>query len=79
MCVCVCVCVCVLINTLGTLTALDMLIYHVLIILTLTSIQGYTHLNHENKKCSIISETVQTMAIKFAVKTFRLEVYFSVR
>ena len=38
------------------LTASDMRMHHVLIILTLTFIQGYTDLNHENNKCSIISD-----------------------
>ena len=65
-CVCVCVCVCVtsdssetikvIIIKLGTVTASDMLMHHVLIILTLTVI---SHFNHEHKKCSIISETLQ--------------------
>ena len=31
-------------------------------------IQGHTDLNHEHNKCLIISETVQAMPIKFAVK-----------
>ena len=48
-----------------------------LIILTLTIIQGHTYFNfnHENNKCSIISETVKAMLIKFAVKIVRLRVY----
>ena len=53
---------------LGMVTASDMRMHHVLIILTLTFIQGYTDLNHENNKCSIISETIQAMPIKFAVE-----------
>ena len=39
--------------------------HHVLIILTLTFIQGHIALNHENKNCLIISETIQAMPIKF--------------
>ena len=39
----VCVCVC-----LGMVTASDMRMHHVLIILTMTVIQGHTDLNHEN-------------------------------
>ena len=39
------------------------------IILTLTIIQGHTYRNHENKKCLIISESIQlqAMPIKFAM------------
>ena len=58
----------VIIIKLGIVTALDMLMYHVLIILTLTFIQAYTDLNHENNKCLIISKTIQSMTFKFAVK-----------
>ena len=32
-------------------------------VLTLTFTQGHTDLNHENNKCSIISETVQAMGV----------------
>ena len=39
-----------------------------LIILTLTFIQGHKYVNHENNKCLIISETVQAMPTMFAVK-----------
>ena len=53
---------------LATATAPDMRTHHMLISLTLTFVQGYTDLNHENSKCLIISETVQEMPIKFAVK-----------
>ena len=66
--VCVCVCVSlasdssetieVMIIKLGTVTASDMLLHHVLIILTLTFIQGNTDVNHENNKGLIISETI---------------------
>ena len=45
-----------------------------LLILTLTGIQGHTYLNHDNNKCLIISETIQAMPIKFAVKIVRLKV-----
>ena len=57
---------------LGMVTASDMRMQHVLIILTLIFIQGHTDLNCKNDKCSIISETFQTMPIKFAVKMFDL-------
>ena len=53
---------------LGTVTASDMLMYHVLIILTSTFIQGHTDLNNENSKCLIIAETIQAMPITFAAK-----------
>ena len=54
-----------------TATASVARIQHVLIILTLTFIQGHTDLDHEINKCSIISETVQAMPIMFAVKIVR--------
>ena len=60
---------------LGTVTASDMRMHRVLIILTLTFIQGHTDFNHENNKCLIISETVQAMPIMFAVKLVRLKAY----
>ena len=66
-CLCVCVCVCVSLASdssqtvkaitiikLGTVTPSDMRMHHVLIVLTLTFIQGHTDHNHENNKCSII-------------------------
>ena len=37
-------------------------------------IEGRTDLNHKNNKCSVISETVQAIPIKFAVKIVRLKV-----
>ena len=38
--------------------------------------QGLTDLNDDNNKCSIISETVQAMPVKFAdVKIVRLKVF----
>ena len=63
-CVCIHVCVCVprspasdssetvevIIVRLGTMAASDMTMHHVLIILTLTFIQGHTDQNHENNK-----------------------------
>ena len=59
---------------LGTMTASDIGMYHVLIIFTLTFIQGHTDLNRESNKCSMISETVQgnahhVFAVKIIVKT----------
>ena len=57
-----------------TATASVARIQHVLIILTLTFIQGHTDLDHEINKCSIISETVQAMPIMFAVKIGRFQV-----
>ena len=60
----------VIIITLGMVTAPDMRMHRTLIILTLTVIQGHTDLDHENK-CSVISETVQAMPIKFAVSEER--------
>ena len=53
----------------NTVTASVMGMHHVLIILTLTFIQGHADLNYENKKCSIILETVHAMSITFAMKT----------
>ena len=50
---------------LGTLTAWDMRMHHVFIILTFTFIQGHADLNHKKNKCSFISETFQAMHIKF--------------
>ena len=80
-CVCVyCVCVCVFLASdssetvgvdivkLGTVTATDMRMHLVLSILTLSFIQGHTDLNHENTKCLNISETIEAISIKFAVK-----------
>ena len=52
----------------GTVPASGMGMHHVLIILTMTFIQGHTDHNEENNKCLIISETIQAMPIKFAVK-----------
>ena len=57
---CVCVCVSLANDSLETVevivkhgmaTASDMGMHHMLIILTLTFIQGRTDLNHENNKC----------------------------
>ena len=48
-----------------TMTASVMKMYYISIILTLTFTQGHTRLNHENNKCSIISNTAQAMPIKF--------------
>ena len=57
----------------GTVTASDMRMHLVLIILPLTFIQGHADLNHENNKCLIISEIIQTMPTTFAVKIVRLK------
>ena len=58
-------------------TASDMVMHHMLIILTLTFFQCLTDLNHENNKCLIISETVQAIPIKFAVEIVRLKVLYN--
>ena len=63
----------VIIIKLGMASA--MIMHRVLIILTVTFIQGNTDLNHENNKCSNISETVQASPIKFAVKSDELALY----
>ena len=55
-----------------------MLMHHMLIILTLTFIQGRTDLNHENNKWLIISEAVQAIPIRFAVKIVQLNVFIIV-
>ena len=58
----VCVCVCVHRKRfLGTVTTSDMIMHHVLIILAMAFIQGRIDLNHENNKCTIISENVQAI------------------
>ena len=62
----------------GTVTASDMRMHHVFIILTLTFIQGHIDLNHENNKGLIISETIQAIPIRFAVKIVRLKVYMTI-
>ena len=58
---------------LGAVTNSDMRMHYVLMILNLTVIQSPTDLNHENNKCLIISDTIQVMPIKFAVKIVRLK------
>ena len=60
-----------------TVTASVTRMHHVLIILTLTFIQGHTDLLHENNQYSIISETVQAMPIKVccAMSLVRRKVY----
>ena len=52
--------------------------HHVLMILTLTFIQGHTDRNHEYNTCLIISETIQAMPSTFAVKIVRLKVYMNI-
>ena len=51
-----------------------MVMHYVLLTLTVTAIHGHTDLNHDNNKCSIISQT-QAIPITFAVNIVRLEVY----
>ena len=63
------------ITKLGMVTASDMAIYHVFILLNLTLIQGHIDLNHENHTFWIISDTVQAIHIKFAVNIIRLKRY----
>ena len=67
----------VIIVKLGMATASDMGKYHMLIILTLTFIEGHTDPNKKNNKGLIISETIPAMPIKFAVKIVRLNVYMT--
>ena len=62
----------------GLMTTSDIRMHCVIIILTLTFIQGHTYLNHENNKCSIISGTIQAMPITFTVKIVRLKVYMTI-
>ena len=57
----------VIIIELGTVTASDMLMHHVLITLTLTFIQDHTDLNHDNNKFDYI----QAIPITFVVKIVR--------
>ena len=89
LCVCVCLSVCVpprnrflgncwsQHHQTGHGNCSDKLMHHMLIILTF--IQGHTDFNHENNKCLIISETVQTIPIKFVVKIVWLYNLFSVQ
>ena len=82
MSVCVCVCLAshssgpieVIIIKLDTVTASDMTMHHVFHYIALTFIQGHTDLNHDNSKCPIISETVQAIPMRFAVKMLRVKV-----
>ena len=55
-------------------TASVMAMHKVFFSFTLTFTQGHIDLNHENNKCSIISETIQAMPIKFAMNIVRLKV-----
>ena len=66
----------VIIIKLGTVAATDMRMHHVLILLTLTFIQGHMYPN-KNNKCSVILETVQAMPITFAVRIVWGKVYIS--
>ena len=63
----------VIIIKVGTVTDSGMGMHHVVTIFTLAFIQD---LNHENNKCTMISETFQGMPNKFAVKTVRIKVDF---
>ena len=63
----------VIIIRLGTVTASDILMHDMLIILTLTFIQGHTALNRENNKCLISSENVQAIPTMAAVKIVLLK------
>ena len=63
---------------LGMVTASDMRMHHMIMILTSTFIQGQTDLNHENNEGLIISETIQAMPITFAVRIVRLKVYVTI-
>ena len=51
----------IIVLKLGTVTAPDMRMHHVLITLTLAFIHGHTDLNDTNNKSSIISETAKAM------------------
>ena len=66
----------IIIVKLGTVTASDMVMHHVLIILSWTFIHIYTDLNHEHNKCLIILVTIQAIPITFAVKIDRLKIYY---
>ena len=55
-------------------TASNMVLYHMLLILTLTYIHGHTDLNHENNTCLIISETVPSNPHHVAVKIVKPKV-----
>ena len=59
-------------------TASDVVMHHMLIILTMTFILGHTDLNHDNNKCLIISKTIQAMPIKRAVMVVWLKVYMTI-
>ena len=88
-CLCVCLSVClslasdssetveVIIIKLGMMASSNIVMHHVFIILTLTFIldRMHTALNHENHTCSIISEDIQAIRIRFATKIVRLKVY----
>ena len=68
----------VIIIKLGTVAASNALMHYMLIILTLTFIQGHTNLNYANNKCLIISKSIQAMTIKFAVRVVQLRVYMTI-
>ena len=61
---------------LGTVSASDMSMHHVLIILTFTFIQGHTYLSYE--KCLTVSKTIHAITITFAVKIVPLRVFMTI-
>ena len=67
----------VIIIKLGMVTASDMLMHHILVVLTLTFIQGHTDVNYEIITVRLFSEVVQAIPITFAVTIVRLMVFFS--
>ena len=87
-CVCVCVCVSLASDSSDTIkviivkhdmmTAFNMGMHYVLIIFTLTFIQGHTDLNHESNTCLVISGANEAMPINFAVKIVQLKVYLTI-
>ena len=68
----------VIIITLSIVTASDMVMHHVLIILTLTFIESHMDLIIKIRKCSIISHTVQAIPITVAAKIGLTSAYFVV-
>ena len=90
MCVYMCQCACLcpsqaipqkLLNTSssnGMVTASNIVMHHMLIILTLTFIQGHTYRNHSNNKCLIDSETLKAIPTTFCCED-SLDNLFSVQ
>ena len=71
--VCLCMCVCP-----SQAIPRKLKMHHVLIILTLTFNQSHIDLGHESNQCLVISESIQAMPIKFAVKLVQLKVYVTI-